>query len=392
MRRLRTLTLLVLAAAVLLAPSPVQAQEPSPSAPAPPPGPQAIATPGPDFIERKVLEMEKAADEGPHGFSVTFGDIKRGSGPSLGPAYGWTLAGGAVASVKAVYSIHNAKVVQASLRSPVVTPVRLMLSTRARWQDVPDVSFHGLAPGIRGEEAGYSERVSEISGTAAMQPVRWLRLGAGAGREAFRTAVDEDRRLDLFAGAPGVGADPRYLHTHLSAAVDTRESEDYTRSGSLVRATRHDYRQAGDGPYSFRRVDAVAEHYLPVLGSGRVIYLGLHASTTNAARGRTVPFFLMPDVGAVDLRGYDLYRFRNRHSVVVSAEYRWPLRDYLDAAVFYDAGKAVADRRDLDLTGLKGSFGAGVNLHGRKTTPLRLEVARSREGLHFLVSFSAAGG
>ncbi|MEO8522647.1 MAG: BamA/TamA family outer membrane protein, partial [Acidobacteriota bacterium] len=158
------------------------------------------------------------------------------------------------------------------------------------------------------------------------------------------------------------------------------------------RATLHDYRQWSAGPYSFRRVDLAAEQYVPFLKRTRVVYLGLHASTTTPARGAAVPFFLMPEVGGQVLRGYDLYRFRNRHSVVVTAEYRWTIRNYLDGAVFYDAGKAVAERRDLDVSGLHGSFGAGISLHGPRSTALRLEVARSREGTHFIVSFRPVGG
>ncbi|MEO8522789.1 MAG: hypothetical protein ABI603_15580, partial [Acidobacteriota bacterium] len=212
------------------------------------------AAPEPGFIERQLLAMEKAADEGPHGFFVTFGDIKPGSGPSLGPAYGRTFDGGLVFVAKAVYSLHNAKVVQVSLESPPLSRRRMQVRSRARWQDVPEVSFHGLAPGRRENEASYAETMSEFSGVAAFRPVPLLRFEAGTGAELFRTLAgdEETGHLELFAGAPGVGADPRYLHSQASAALDSRESEGYTRSGSLVRATLHDYRQWSAGPYSFR--------------------------------------------------------------------------------------------------------------------------------------------
>ena len=52
----------------------------------------------------------------------------------------------------------------------------------------------------------------------------------------------------------------------------------------------------------------------------------------------------------------------------------------LDAALFYDAGKAVSRRGDLDFSGLKSDVGAGVRLHGPSQTVLRIEAARGREG------------
>ena len=104
-----------------------------------------------------------------------------------------------------------------------------------------------------------------------------------------------------------------------------------------------------------------------------------------------VPFFLMPDLGGDTLRGFANYRFRDRHSINVTAEYRWYAQEFLDAAIFYDAGKVVPDRRSLDFNGLKSSFGAGIRFHGPQTTALRIDLAHSHEGLRLIFAFSAVG-
>ena len=59
-------------------------------------------------------------------------------------------------------------------------------------------------------------------------------------------------------------------------------------------------------------------------------------------------------------------------------------------AIFYDAGKVVPRQGDLDFTGLKSDVGIGLRFHTPQTTVLRFEVARSVEGLRFIVGFSAA--
>jgi surface antigen Omp85-like protein len=350
----------------------------------------------PGVIERELLSIEHAGGFGvAHGLFVTFGDIKRGSGPSIGPAYGRTFASGAVLLAKAVYSIQNAKVAQVSLQAPPLANHRLTIRTRVRWQDVPDVTFHGLSPGARTERAEYAETKTEASVAAAFRPVRVLRFGAGVGLERFETSANVDSTVvgtTLFSGVPGVNADPRYLHGFGSAAIDSRDGEGYSRHGSLLRATLHDYRQQNDGQYSFQRVDGVAEQYVPILGGNWVLYVGLHGSTTTVDSGESVPFFLMPDLGGHDLRGFGNYRFQNRHSLLATAEYRWYAQEFLDGAIFYDAGKAVARRADLDFRGLNHSYGAGIRLHGAGTTAMRVEVARSREGTRLIIAFSPVGG
>lgn len=354
---------------------------------------RALSPYKPIWIERRLLQIEQAGGFAVRrGFYLTFGDIKRGSSIALGPAYGRTFGEGALFEAKAAYSIRSFKMAQVALQSAPLSAGRLIFRGRARWQEAPTLPFHSLGPDSPEARTNYSETKTEVSGLASFRPVRFLRVGGGMGVERFDTAIASDANSSLFTGVPGVGAEPQYLHGYASAAIDSRPGVGYSRHGSLLGATLHAYRQQEDGPYSFQRVDGVAEQYVPVLHGNWVLFLGLRASTTSARSGRTVPFFLMPDLGGgSDLRGYSTYRFRDRHSILLTAEYRWYAQEYLDGAIFYDAGKTVPDRSALDFTGLKSSIGAGIRLHTPQATVLRIEVARSREGLRLIVAFSPVG-
>lgn len=354
---------------------------------------QALSPYRPAWIERQLLAIEKAGGFAVRrGFFVTFGDIKRGSGIALGPAYGRTLSSGAVLIGKAAFSINGYKVGQVSAQSPRLAQGRLRFQGRARWQDAPSVRLYALGPDSPKTRTAYAETKTELSGDAMLQPVRYLRFGGGVSFERFDTGLAHNAAPgDIFASMPGAGADPRYVHAHASAAIDSRDGEGYSRHGTLLRATLHDYRQQNTGPYSFDRLDGAAEQYLPLLHGNWVVFLSLRASTTTATAGHDVPFFLMPDLGGHDLRGFSNYRFRDRHSILVTAEYRWYAQENLDAAIFYDAGKTVPTRGALDFNGFKSSVGAGIRLHGAQTTAIRLEVTRSREGLRLLLAFSPVG-
>jgi len=356
---------------------------------------RTLTTYQPPWIEQWLLSIEEAGGFGvARGFVVQFGDIKRGSGFAPGVGYGHTMANGAVFAAKGVYSIKNYKLLQVSAQSPHFWADRVLFRARARWQDAPRVPLYPLGSDPTEFRTDYAETRTQVSGEALLKPVGFVRVGGGVGLEWFETGFSHKENpigMLLFNTLPGSGSDPRYVHSRAFAALDFRDSEGYSRRGSLLSAEYHDYRANSNGALSFARIDGAAEQYVPILHGNWVIFLGLWASTTTTAAGREVPFFLMPNLGGHDLRGFKDYRFRDRDSINWTAEYRWYAQEFLDAAIFYDAGKTVSTRDALDFKGLHASVGAGVRLHTPLSTLVRLEGAHSREGFRFLIGFSAVG-
>jgi outer membrane translocation and assembly module TamA len=75
----------------------------------------------------------------------------------------------------------------------------------------------------------------------------------------------------------------------------------------------------------------------------------------------------------------------------MSGEFRWiPSRLLLDVAIFYDSGKVAARREDLNFKQHHHNWGLGFRFHGPLATPLRIEVARGREGFNLVFSGAAA--
>ena len=105
-----------------------------------------------------------------------------------------------------------------------------------------------------------------------------------------------------------------------------------------------------------------------------------------------VPYFLMPSLGSSStLRAFNSRRFRDRHSLLASGEFRWiPNRLGMDMALFYDAGKVTSRRADLNFSGLEHNAGIGLRLHGPSLTVIRIELARGSEGWNTVFSSSAA--
>jgi outer membrane protein assembly factor BamA len=174
--------------------------------------------------------------------------------------------------------------------------------------------------------------------------------------------------------------DVTYVRTGALAEVDWRESPGYSTSGGLYRLDWSSYLAQRNAPHSFTRVDALATQLIPILRANWVIALRAMASVTNTAEGETVPAFLLPSLGGGEsLRGYSPWRFRDRHRLLFSGEYRWTAGQFVDMALFVDAGKVATRKEDLNLSDLNRSFGIGVRFHAPGKTFLRVELARTRD-------------
>jgi outer membrane protein assembly factor BamA len=188
----------------------------------------------------------------------------------------------------------------------------------------------------------------------------------------------------------GVGATTTYLHTDATAAIDTRTSPGYSRRGGFYGVTAHDFSDR-DARFGFRQVDYEVVQHVPILRETWALSLRGLASTTFDKKGQDVPFFLLPSLGGgSDLRAFSSWRYRDRNSLLLQAEWRIMANRFMDTAVFVDAGKVTARRTDLDFNGLKTDYGFGARFHGPFSTALRLDLARSREGTRLVVATSPA--
>ncbi len=146
-----------------------------------------------------------------------------------------------------------------------------------------------------------------------------------------------------------------------------------------------------DKHFGFERLDYEVIQHFPILREAWVISLRGMVQTAFNKDGQQVPFFMLPSAGGGStLRGYSSWRFRDQNSMLVQAEWRIMVNRFLDTAFFYDAGKVTSRRSDINFDDLKSDFGFGVRFHGPLSTPLRVELAKSPEGLSVVFSSSAA--
>ena len=349
----------------------------------------------PSAAERWVVAIHREFLSEPSGPYPYFASVYSGGGFTLGAGYRQFTGDRTHMDVKGLYSIKGYKLIEVSTDSWGHAQGRLDLHGRVGWRDATQVQYFGLGIESPDNPANFRMKQAYLGGDLQVRPGGFTVFGGGVLYEDYsleqgqgnNPSIEEVFTPDT---APGLGANPTYLHTIGSAGIDWRPSPGYARRGGLYQVTYHNYADRDD-TYSFDRLDGEIVQHLPILRETWVVSLhGLVQTTLDD--DDVVPYFLLPWLGSGStLRSYSSGRFRDRHALLLTGEFRWiPNRMFMDMALFYDTGKVASRWNDLSLDGLKSSVGIGVRFHTPLATPLRIELARGSEGFNLVFSGSAA--
>jgi hypothetical protein len=348
----------------------------------------------PTKFEKVMTRVEENFVSPPSGIYPVLGSVYSGGGFTPGLGYRRFFARRAVWDVVGLYSFKQYKSIQFGMRTPWTGRGPWTLDARTGWLDAPQVGYYGTGMDQTQPRANYRLQQGYAALTASLRPNRWTRF---SGEVAY-----EDYDIDQGQGgepsietiytpdtAPGLGATPTFVRTEGMAAIDWRSSPLYTRKGGLYAVTLTNFADV-DETFSFQRLDGEIVQHLPILRETWVISLrGRVQSVLDS--GDMVPYFVLPQLGGGrTLRAYSTGRFRDRHSLLTSAEFRWiPNRLAMDMAIFYDAGKVASRRADLDFNGMASDWGVGARFHGPTSTVLRIEIARGSDGWKLVFSTNA---
>jgi len=349
----------------------------------------------PNKAEIWVTKLQEQFLTGSLHWHPYFQSAYAGGGFTLGAGYATYVSAYNTVDFRGSYTFSGYKRIEAEFLAPRLFDRRGTLSVIGGWREATEVGFYGFGTGNTSQDdrANYSFQQPYVSATLDVRPARnWLFLSAGVEYsqwdqnpgEGADPSVEEIYTPETL---PGLDAKITYLHTQGTAAIDWRTSAGYSRTGGYYGATFHDFSDSDD-IYSFRQVDYDVIQHIPLFRDAWVLSLHGRVETTYTDDGQTIPFFMLPALGGgSSLRGFTSWRFRDRHSLLLQAEWRVLVNSFMDTAIFYDAGKVTANRSDLDLEDLKSDYGIGFRLHGPAATPLRIELAKSNEGL--VIVFSA---
>jgi hypothetical protein len=161
------------------------------------------------------------------------------------------------------------------------------------------------------------------------------------------------------------------------ASFDTRDNDMNPSAGSLIEFKANFANRGFGGDADYRQFTLAANHYLRAGKRGVLALRGYGCRTTP-----DTPLFDLCLYGAgSDLRGYDVGRYRDRALLAAQAEYRFPVRGRLGAALFGGAGKVGDSFGSLGAERSLPSAGFGVRVLASRATRVNLSVdyARGRD-------------
>jgi hypothetical protein len=332
----------------------------------------------------------------PEGLYPKIGNVTAGSGIAAGPAYRKSalFGGHADFSTFAIGSVRRYWMVDARLTLPRLARERVMVDVHAQRSDFPEEDFFGLGPDSRREDhATFGLQTSLIGAGATVRPAAWLTIGGGADFLAPRVGgFDYGPRAGIRFDepqAPGLRGNPDFLRYEGFVDLNYREPRGNPRRGGQYTLTAQHFDDTAAGGHSFQRAEVDVQQYISLLRERRVLALHALVSVTDWDHGSDVPFYLQRTLGGPDdLRGFRRFRFRDRHLLLLQAEYRWEIFTALDGAIFYDAGKVASRLEDVTLTDLESDYGIGFRFGTSNGVFLRVEGAfGSQAGKHFILRF-----
>lgn len=291
---------------------------------------------------------------------------------------------------------------------------RVQFEGYARLRELKEVSFFGLGMDtVRGDRTNFRLRDPVIGVVGSVRLAPWMAVGGrieelwpdvGSGRSTKYPTTEARFGEDE---APGLTEQPRYgryqgfvelqAPGHIGQALN---------QGGSYRIKYGIFQDQQVDRFTFSRLDIEGQHRFTLFGPHRRLTLHGWVATTQTNAGQEVPFFLQPSLGGRGqlhsvgedligsdgsqgtLRGFRNFRFRDRHLLLLQAEYRVPVWGPLDASVFVDAGKVARRPADLDLSGLKHNYGFSLSLMKGSTAVARADIGfGGREGVKISVIF-----
>ncbi len=349
------------------------------------------------LVERGLLEGVQTG-RGANGWQFILGGMRSGQGMTVGLGYRRSDLFKERLGFRTTFrgTIKRASLVDFELTFPKLQTENAFLNFYAKYENSPQIDFYGKGPdSSEDDRTSYRLETFGFDINGGYELFGFFGLGitgfmanvhTGPGQRGGFPSTDEIFDQD---SAPGLREDTYYGGLGGFMFIDYLDSQAGPRSGGLYGFRARQFTDLDLKKFSFRQVDFEAQQYIPFFNKTRVIALRALATLTFENSGNTIPFYAQPKVGGNNsLRGFQRYRFYDKHAVVLTAEHRWHAFSGLDMAMFVDAGKVASRKADLDFTNLEVSYGFGFRFKLNEAYFMRIDFAGGREGLRFMWTFS----
>jgi len=340
-----------------------------------------------------------------HGLAMAGGDFPAGAGTTAGVRFTHEVGATSASDPRRPNRLGFEGLVAHSTRGYARTSAAigirnvggkpLDLNVRGQRYEFPQEDFFGLGQNSRKENrTNYLMEGTDVTADVQWRVTGTLSVTGGLGYLNPTIGSGTDSRYpsteEVFdvTRLPGYLWQPDFLRSEAGIVYDWRDNPLHPHAGGRYSAQLSNFTDREDGTYDFRRLEMKAQQYVPLPNRYRLLALRAAAVITDTDRGHQVPFYYQPTLGGgEELRGFREFRFQDRNSLLLTAEYRWEAWWALDPTLFIDAGTVAGNWHDLAVRNMDVSYGFGFRFHSNRAFVARLDMAFSREGFIPLLRF-----
>ena len=345
--------------------------------------------------------MDKAEDilqQGGLSWHPFFDSAYSGGGFTLGAGYKRFVSPYNTIDVRGSYTITGYKRIEAEFIAPRLFNRRGSLSLLGGWREATQVGFYGIGTiDVEGRShqlrvpaavrLGAADDRAHAPRVAAARRGRGVAVEAAAGRRAaFPRSRPSTRRRRCPAWAP-----VRPTCTRRAPSASTGARRPATRGAAASTASPSTTTPTATRPFGFQQVDYEAIQHIPILREAWVLsFHGLAADDVHERRSADpVLHAARRSAAARRCAASRSWRFRDRNSLLLQAEWRIMVNRFLDTAFFYDAGKVTARTSDLDFDRpARATTASASAFTDRSPRRCASSLRKSNEGLTLVFSAS----
>jgi hypothetical protein len=218
-----------------------------------------------------------------------------------------------------------------------------------------------------------------LSGDPPIEDVYCVR---GSNGDCFRGTINP-------LLVPGFIEGTRFFRGSAALTLDLRDSPSHSTVGFLLTAAADYSHGIGSDTSSYFRLYGAATLPINLWAHRNVLLFRFSTEAAAAVGDAIIPFSELPTLGGSDdLRGFRYQLFHGHTSILATAEYRFPIWMWMDAAVFVDYGGVFQQwYGGIGASRMQPDLGAALRLFGRDRFYLRLQLAYGwGEGWRFTLS------
>jgi len=323
------------------------------------------------------------------------------SGPTeagLGPALSWAgfPSGDSKLRISASWSTTDRR--RARLTEVIGDRRRVGFRLRADYDYKPDLRFYGIGNGTPSSDRSIF-LMEKTTGEAALlfgsSPLRQLRLVGGYSAMTPLRGYKGTPRLEEIFPPGTLPFEHESTHELLYGVTGDFAALDNELDPSIGVHGRGEWRRAsgvrGSDP-DFNQWLLEGRAYAPVFAKRRVIALrGVYAGIEPTGATTALPFYrLVESDGPLRFAGYPSHRFRDQQLLLGRIEYRWELWRSIRAVALYELGEVAPEASAFTARAARWAYGGGLRYGLSEGAALRLEAAKSAEGIQATLTMRSA--